>query len=171
MDANSPQLVDLVNLVLPIVSAFGAILAVYFSHDSARTAKRLEVDAVEKGKRTETVRLRGLDAVDKLLLAIADIYLSVSTVFYYNKHLSGSPDYDTKVHDLLKKVAESRSLCTQVRYTAAPYLDQDIIVEIDKLLARTATMDLSPSSEAETMQLFKDVTNMIASSARSNYLS
>ncbi|MEY6434246.1 hypothetical protein ABC977_17785 [Thioalkalicoccus limnaeus] len=151
-----------------VIAATISVGTLIWNLATTRISRALVLSAEETAKRAELVRLHGLEAVDELLSAVSKMIGAVSGLGFLKKYGVELDPTKPETQQQIKTIGEERSNMAKVRITSAPYLDHELIGEIDKILAATAFVEFDKVEEVESQ--LHDFVNRAAQYARSKYL-
>ncbi len=158
-----------VAIVAAIIAALVSVGSLIWNLATTRISRSLVLSAEEAAKRGELVRLHGLKAVDQLLVAVSGMIGAVSGLIFMKKYGIQIDPTRKETQQQIKAIGEERANIRKVRIISAPYLESNLMREIDVILDATSMVELDKVEELE--RRLHEFVNKAAQYARSKYLS
>lgn len=157
-----------VEIYVAMIAAAVSVGALIWNLATARFARKLVLSAEETAKRGELIRLHGLNAVDELLDAVSEMIGAVGGLLFLKRHGVALDPTRPETQKQIKTIGEERSKIARVRIKSAPYLDAELITEVDNVLAKTEMVEFDQVEVIEAdLRAFID---RAAEYARTKYL-
>lgn len=157
-----------VEIYVAMIAAAVSVGALIWNLATAHFARKLVLSAEETAKRGELLRLHGLNAVDELLDAVSGMIGAVGGLLFLKRHGIALDSTKPETQNQIKTIGEERSKIAKVRIKSAPYLDTELITEVDNVLAKTETVKFDKVEVIEAdLRAFID---KAAEYARTKYL-
>lgn len=155
-------------IYVALIAAAVSVGALIWNLATAHFARRLILSAEETAKRGELLRLHGLKAVDELLDAVSAMVGAVGGLLFLKRYGVALDPTKPETQKQIKTIGEERSKIVKVRIKSAPYLDAELIAEVELLLAKTETIEFDKVEVIE--KKLNEFVSKAAEYARAKYL-